>query len=53
MRDSLNLNYPIKNGLIQDWDDMEKIWQHGYQQKVLSPEEHNAFLIEPTLNPKS
>jgi actin-related protein len=27
--DMLNLNYPLKNGLVTNWDDMEKIWHHA------------------------
>ena len=26
MRGFLKLNYPIENGVVNNWDDMEKIW---------------------------
>ena len=26
----LNLKNPIKNGIIQDWEDMMKIWHHTF-----------------------
>jgi actin-related protein len=28
--DGLNLKYPIENGIVNDWDDMERIWQHVF-----------------------
>ena len=26
----LTLKYPLYNGIVKDWDDMEKIWRHCY-----------------------
>ena len=30
-RGILNLRYPIEHGIVQDWDDMEKIWDYGFK----------------------
>lgn len=36
----LKLHYPIEHGVVTDWDDMEKIWQHLYSEELKTiPEE--------------
>ncbi|KAF9158426.1 Actin-2 [Actinomortierella ambigua] len=52
LRGLLKIKYPIKNGIVQDWDDMERIWQYIYtdELKTLS-EEHPVLLTEAPLNP--
>jgi centractin len=41
-RGALRLDYPIEHGIIQNWDDMQKIWQHVYSKDNLNiaSEEH-------------
>lgn len=52
-RGILSLKYPIENGIITDWDDMELIWHHTFFNKLrTSPEQHPILLTEPPLNPK-
>jgi centractin len=53
LRGLLKIRYPLEHGIVTDWDDMEKIWTHIYEQelKTLS-EEHPVLLTEPPLNPK-
>jgi actin-related protein len=29
-RGVLALSYPIEHGVVNNWDDMEKIWHHCY-----------------------
>ena len=29
-RGILKISYPIEHGIIKDWDDMEKIWNHTF-----------------------
>ncbi|KAG0335389.1 Actin-2 [Podila humilis] len=52
LRGLLKIKYPIEHGIVQDWDDMERIWQHIYSDelKTLS-EEHPVLLTEAPLNP--
>lgn len=54
LRGLLKIRYPLEHGIVTDWDDMEKIWQHVYTEelKTLS-EEHPVLLTEPPLNPRS
>ncbi|XP_034017562.1 uncharacterized protein LOC117502613 isoform X3 [Thalassophryne amazonica] len=51
MRGVLVLKHPIKNGIIQNWDDMEKIWHHTFQQLRVNPEDHPVLLTEAAMNP--
>ena len=49
----LKLNYPIEHGVINNWDDMEKIWGHVFTNELrVDPEEHNVMLTEAPMNPK-
>jgi actin, other eukaryote len=52
-RGILKLTYPIEHGVVDDWDDMEKIWDHTFTNELrVTPEEHNVMLTEAPLNPK-
>lgn len=46
-----NIDYPIRHGIIDNWDNMEKYWQRCiYQYMSADPEEHYFLLTEPPLN---
>ncbi|XP_060679725.1 actin-3-like [Hemiscyllium ocellatum] len=46
--------YPIKHGIVTNWDDMEKIWQHIFNNELqVAPEEHSILFTEAPLNPKA
>ena len=53
MRGVLSLDYPIENGIINNWSDMEKLWHHTmYDLLRIAPEEHPVLLTEAPMNPK-
>lgn len=46
------VNYPIRAGLIDNWDNMERLWQRCmFEYLRCEPEEHYVLLTEPPLNP--
>ncbi|XP_037305125.2 uncharacterized protein LOC119194817 [Pungitius pungitius] len=51
MRGVLALKHPIKNGIIRNWDEMEKIWHHTFQQLRVDPVDHPVLLTEAAMNP--
>ncbi|KAJ8397612.1 hypothetical protein AAFF_G00436110 [Aldrovandia affinis] len=52
MRGVLALKYPMKNGVIHNWDEMEQIWHHTFQQLRVDPEDHPVLLTEAAMNPR-
>jgi actin-related protein len=52
-RGILLLKYPIEHGIVEDWEDMEKIWDHTFTNELrVVPSEHNVMLTEAPMNPK-
>lgn len=50
-RDNYNLDYPIRHGIVDNWDNMEKYWSRClYQYLCCDPEEHYTLLTEPPMN---
>jgi actin-related protein 3 len=50
-RHNYNIDYPIRHGVIESWDSMEKYWNRCiYQYLNVDPEEHYFLLTEPPLN---
>ncbi len=54
-RGILNLKYPIACGIVESWEDMEKVWHHTFYNELrVSPEEANGVVLtEAPLNPKA
>ena len=52
-RGVLKLNYPIEHGVVNNWDDMEKIWGQVFTNELrVDPVEYNVMLTEAPMNPK-
>jgi len=50
-RHNYNLDYPVRQGVVANWDNMEKYWQRCiFQYLRVDPEEHYFLLTEPPLN---
>ena len=51
-RPNANISYPIQHGIVEDWDKMERVWQHCiYKYLRVEPSEHGFLLTEPPANP--
>jgi len=48
----LTLRYPIERGIVTNWDDMEKIWHHLYNELHVASERLPVLLTDAPLNPK-
>jgi len=53
-RGMLDLNYPISAGIVESWDDMEKVWNHTFYNELrVNPSEvEGVLLTEAPRNPK-
>ena len=52
-RGVLRISNPIENGIVQNWEEMEKVWHHTlYNELRVAPDEHPILLTEAPLNPK-
>lgn len=48
----LAINYPMEHGIVDDWNDMEKVWSHAYKELSVQSEQHPILLTEAPLNPR-
>ncbi|ODN75264.1 hypothetical protein L202_06450 [Cryptococcus amylolentus CBS 6039] len=47
-----SLHYPIRHGMIENWDHMERLWEQSiFKYLRAEPEDHYVCLTEPPLNP--
>eukprot|EP01083_Nonionella_stella_P027617 76081_1 len=52
LRGILKLNYPMKHGVVQNWDDMQRLWNYVYEKLHCSQDEHPVLLTEAPINPR-
>jgi actin, other eukaryote len=49
----LNLSFPVDHGVVNDFDDMEKIWHHMFYNELrVAPDEHPLVMSEEITNTK-
>ena len=52
VRNSLECSYPVENGIVKDWDDMELLWNYTFYEKLgIDPKDYKIMLTEPPMNP--
>ena len=51
-RGVLNLNYPVEHGVVNNWDDMTRVWKHCYFNELrVEPSEQPIHITEAPKNP--
>lgn len=49
----LNYSYPIEHGIIKDWDNIDKIYEYIFNNKLrVGPKEYKIMILEPLMNPR-
>jgi len=52
LRSMLQLSYPMANGIVRNWEDMEHLWNHTFYEVLkVKPAETKILLTEPPMNP--
>jgi actin-related protein len=53
VRNKLSVYYPLENGIIENFTDMEMLWEYTYVEKLkVNPADHPVLLTEPPYNSK-
>ncbi|PNH09514.1 Actin-1 [Tetrabaena socialis] len=53
-RGVLSLSHPIEHGIVTNWDDMEAVWRHTFENQLrVDTTERPIMLTEAPRNPKS
>ncbi|KAF8930657.1 actin family [Dissophora ornata] len=54
LRSSLQMSYPMENGIVKNWTDMRHLWDYTFNEKLkIDPRETKIMLTEPVMNPKA
>lgn len=51
-RSMLQISYPMENGIVKKWDDMQHLWNYTFYDKMkIDPSGRKILLTEPPMNP--
>ncbi|KAJ2791731.1 Arp2/3 complex subunit, actin nucleation center [Coemansia guatemalensis] len=54
LRAILDMSYPLENGIIKNWEDMQHLWDYTFFEKLKAdPTQCKVLLTEAPLNPKA
>ena len=42
----------MSHGVVDNWEDMEKLWKHVFHELNVATKEHPVLLTEAPINPK-
>lgn len=52
LRSMLEVNYPMENGIVRNWEDMKSVWDYTFSDKMqVDPKQCKVLLTEPPMNP--
>jgi len=53
LRMMLQITYPLDNGIIRNWDDMQYVWDYSFHDKLkINPKDCKIMLTEAPMNPQ-
>lgn len=53
-RENMELKNPLKNGLVEDWDTLESLWDYIFNEGLMvDPSEHPLFISESSWNTRT
>lgn len=50
-RAMLELNHPVSEGIVKDWNDMSLVWGYAFNKMKITPKESSIFMTEAVMNP--
>ncbi|KAJ5481945.1 hypothetical protein N7475_000757 [Penicillium sp. IBT 31633x] len=51
-RSMLQISYPMENGIVKNWEDMEHLWDYTFKDKLnIETQGRKILLTEPPMNP--
>ncbi|KAJ1812567.1 Arp2/3 complex subunit, actin nucleation center [Coemansia sp. RSA 2598] len=54
LRAVLDMSYPLENGIIKNWEDMQHVWDYTFFEKLKAdPTQSKILLTEAPLNPRA
>ncbi|KAH3675577.1 hypothetical protein WICMUC_002666 [Wickerhamomyces mucosus] len=52
VRSALQISYPMENGIIKNWEDMEHLWDYSFYERLQKDTSNEKVLLtEPPMNP--
>lgn len=52
VRSMLQISYPMENGIIKNWEDMEHLWDYAFYERMkIDTTGQKVLLTEPPMNP--
>ncbi|OZJ06275.1 hypothetical protein BZG36_00775 [Bifiguratus adelaidae] len=53
VRTSLQMSYPMENGIVVDFENMRHLWNYTFDEKLkIDPRDSKILLTEPPMNPR-
>jgi len=54
LRNMLQITYPLDNGVIRNWEDMQYVWDYTFNEKLqVQPKDCKIMLTEAPMNPQA
>lgn len=47
----LELSHPVAEGVVNNWPDMELVWDHGFKKLGVNCSESSILMTEAVMNP--